>query len=190
MDEHPVGLVSRDLSGARLLFKGTPWLRRSVLVVGGLATAGIVVAILVEPWPLRATVVLGGLFVLATLGLWALLEWSGVAAEAWATEDALVVRTHGTRWLRIPWSEIGSGTWLPARYRRGDGPAITTRTGGRYDRPSPDYYTMLAAPITSGDWLAGARAMRDEFERRGIPWEYEVDERRVEGHWTTTRWDW
>ena len=183
-----MGLVTRDLAGARLLFRGTAWLPRVAL---GLLGAWIVVLAVLLPadgvtgMPLILTV---GVFVLLLAGTAAGFRWLGVAAEVWADDEALLVRLGRDRWRRVPWSEVRGGTWL--HDGRVNGPAITT-TGGPYDRPNPDWYTLLCQPMgVPGGRRTAAATLREELDRHGIPWSPQVEERWTETNWTNPRWDW
>lgn len=179
--------MSRDLGDARLLFRGSPWVPWLVVGVGAATTAGFFVSGLLQPWPVAGAAWVCAPFAVVTLVSWWALRWTSATAEVWAAEDALIVRRSGDRWLRIPWTEISGGTWVFPDGRGPRGPAITTVTGGRYERPNPDHYTIFARPWVFGH-LAGPRALRDELTRRGIPWTDTPD--RSEAIWTSTRWDW
>lgn len=177
----------RDLGGARLVFRGSAWLARTMLGTSALVVVVLLAAMLTDGVTGAPAAIIVGIFGLLLGGSWAAFRWMAPGAEVWAGDEALLVRRRRGRWLRVPWSEIRGGTWI--HDRRLNAPAITT-TGGPYDRPNPDWYTTPCQPLLAAGWRVAAHALRDEFERRGIPWAYEVEERWTENKWTSTRWDW
>jgi hypothetical protein len=175
-------VTDRDLGPARLLFRGTPWAARAALGFGLVLTATAAAAAALGPSPWRGVAV-GGVLLAVTVAVWAALWASATGAEFWATDDALVVHRYGGHWLRVPWSDITGGTWVPPhpRNRTRGGPAVTTA-----ETPFP---TVLAAPAFVTTWLDAARVLRDEFTRRGIPWDHDPRPHQV----TTDRppgWTW
>jgi hypothetical protein len=178
--------VPPDLTGARLLLAGSRAARWGSVGFGVLTTGALGAMFSVDPGSgaeriagYVAAVFVGGLVGLGLVG--------PTCSQVWVSDEALIVRAGPRRWRQVPWSEVRAGTWLHRRWVWS--PAITTRTGRASERPNPSLFTPLCRIVLTGGWQTGARALRAEFERRGVPWTYDSPGMRIAPSWNSDRWD-